>query len=109
MKVSCDVIKDLLPLYHDQVCSDESNAIVREHLAECENCKSELQAIGSSIPKCGINQNLNEAESIKNLSRKWRKGIMKSYVKGAVITLLVIIVIALIVYTFVDIRIVYSG
>ena len=30
MKLSCDVIQDLLPLYHDGVCSKESRKIVEE-------------------------------------------------------------------------------
>ena len=38
MKLSCEVIKDLLPLYYDKVCSEETKVIVEEHLNECENC-----------------------------------------------------------------------
>lgn len=37
-KYSCSVIKDLLPLYQDEICSEESRAMVQEHLAECEDC-----------------------------------------------------------------------
>jgi hypothetical protein len=43
MKYSCELVKDLLPLYYDDVCSLESRKIVEEHLAECPACKSELQ------------------------------------------------------------------
>ena len=39
-KYNCDVIQDLLALYHDGVCSEESRAAVEEHLAECERCSS---------------------------------------------------------------------
>ncbi len=38
MKLNCNVIRDLLPLYADQICSDESRGLVEEHLAECEDC-----------------------------------------------------------------------
>ena len=31
-KISCDVIKDLLPLYKDRVCSEKSMDLVEEHL-----------------------------------------------------------------------------
>lgn len=37
-KYNCDVIQDLLALYHDGVCSEESRTVVEEHLAECERC-----------------------------------------------------------------------
>ncbi len=39
MKYNCDLISDLLPLYKDDICSDESKRIVEEHLAECASCK----------------------------------------------------------------------
>lgn len=48
-KVSCDIIKDLLPLYYDKVCSNDSRKLVEEHLAECSSCKSELNKIEESI------------------------------------------------------------
>ena len=40
MKYPCEIIKDLLPLYIDGVCSDESRKAVEEHLAECDECKA---------------------------------------------------------------------
>lgn len=43
MKISCDIIKDLLPLYHDNVCSTDSRKLIEEHLENCEECKSELK------------------------------------------------------------------
>jgi hypothetical protein len=33
------MIKDLLPLYIDEVCGEESRTAVAEHLAECETCR----------------------------------------------------------------------
>ena len=38
MKTSCEVVKDLLPLYHDEACSPGSKALVEEHLGECTDC-----------------------------------------------------------------------
>ncbi|MCL1802638.1 MAG: zf-HC2 domain-containing protein [Eubacteriaceae bacterium] len=104
MRVSCEVIKDLLPLCHDGVCSNDSKAMVEEHLAECENCKAELQAMDEIIPMRNTGQNLREAESIKQLSKKWRKGMLKSFLKGALITVAALVVLALIFYLFMDVR-----
>ena len=36
--ISCDVIRDLLPLYVDDVLSQGSKALVEEHLGICEEC-----------------------------------------------------------------------
>ena len=39
MTYPCEMIRDLLPLYLDGVCSDESRTAVEQHLAECADCK----------------------------------------------------------------------
>jgi len=40
MKISCDVIKDLLPLYYEDVCYEASKKLVEEHLNECVTCSA---------------------------------------------------------------------
>ena len=45
MNYPCDTIKDLLPLYHDDVCSDASRQIVDEHLQECAACKTTMNRL----------------------------------------------------------------
>lgn len=49
MKLNCNVVKDLLPLYHDGVCSQESQALVEEHLKGCEDCRAELRSLRGEI------------------------------------------------------------
>lgn len=39
MKVTCEIIEDLLPLYVDDVCSVQSRQAVEQHLEECEKCR----------------------------------------------------------------------
>lgn len=50
MKTSCDIIRDLLPLYADHVTSDASNALVEEHLNECPDCRKELEQMQRPVP-----------------------------------------------------------
>jgi predicted anti-sigma-YlaC factor YlaD len=107
MKLSCEIVKDLLPLYLDGVCSNDSKTAVEEHLATCENCKAELQAMQTSLPIRATEQNINQAEAVINLSKKWRKGMMKSLLKGILIALLAIAALTLIAYVFIDFRIVF--
>ena len=49
MKHDCEVIRDLLPLYQDDVCSPKSREMVEEHLKECEACKKELEEIKKEV------------------------------------------------------------
>jgi len=39
MKYPCDLIRDIMPLYHDEVASEESRRAVEEHLEECSACR----------------------------------------------------------------------
>ena len=106
MNISCEIIKDLLPLYHDGVCSNESKVMVEEHLIHCESCKAELKAMDDVLPVNNAEQNLKEADAVKNLSKKWKRGMLKSLLKGVLITLLTVIVLILVLYLFMDIKIV---
>ena len=38
MTYPCGIIKDLLPLYIDEVCNGDSKQAVEQHLSECEAC-----------------------------------------------------------------------
>jgi len=43
MKISCDVILDLIPLVKDGVASEGSSLIVNEHIKKCETCQAEFE------------------------------------------------------------------
>ena len=43
MKISCDVIEDLLPLYIDDMVSEDSRQLVEEHLKECTTCQKMME------------------------------------------------------------------
>ena len=45
MNMKCDIIMDLLPLYHDGVCNNASRQLVEEHLAQCAACSAMLEKI----------------------------------------------------------------
>ena len=49
MEKNCKVVSDLLPLYLDEACSDESKKIVEEHLKECEKCRLLAEDMKKSI------------------------------------------------------------
>ena len=41
--MDCNVVKDLIPLYIDGCCSEESKKIVKEHIQGCDGCKKLLE------------------------------------------------------------------
>ena len=50
MKINCDIIRDLLPLYAEHITSEATNALVEEHLTECEACRAELEQMEQPEP-----------------------------------------------------------
>ncbi|MDC3425147.1 zf-HC2 domain-containing protein [Aquibacillus sp. 3ASR75-11] len=89
-KISCDIVKDILPLYYDNVCSNDSKKIVEEHLSGCDSCKNELDRIEEDIkiPKEEIKKNRNDANVIKKISSFWNRSRVKSFIKGVIISAL---------------------
>lgn len=49
MKKNCNIVKDLLPLYLDNVCSKESKELIIEHLKECDDCKNYLEELKFNV------------------------------------------------------------
>ncbi len=45
MKHQCDLIKDLLPLYAEDMVSPYTASLVEEHLAHCTDCQKELSLL----------------------------------------------------------------
>ena len=43
--LSCKIIEDLLPLYEEGICSEETRDAVEKHLSECEKCRKLYKGI----------------------------------------------------------------
>lgn len=50
MNLNCDVVMDLVALYHDGEASKASEAAVRAHLKECSRCRAHYGEYGISVP-----------------------------------------------------------
>lgn len=102
MKISCEIIRDLLPLYKDGICSKESELLVEEHIAECEECSALLNDMNKEIlPSSNIEENIKEAEVMKKISKIWRKDRLIALLEGIVFTMFIL----LILYCFLGIKI----
>ena len=50
MKISCNIIRDLLPLYAEDLASADTRAMVDEHLCDCEACQNVLNTMKKGTP-----------------------------------------------------------
>lgn len=87
MNVPCGLIQDLLPLYYDEVCSQESRSLVEEHLAECPACRQWLADLQTETP---LPEEAEEAAALKEVQTTWKKNRKRARWKGAVIALVAI-------------------
>ena len=73
MKLSCDIIRDLLPLYAEELASADSAGVVEEHLCECEGCRAELDALKKPVPVPAEEPGIRKIR--KGLVRRWLLGL----------------------------------
>lgn len=86
-KISCNIIRDILPLYLDDVVSDETKQMVEEHLQSCASCREEAASMKKDvILPASKSQRFEEARVIKRIKNKiLRKKVIISVVTAAAV------------------------
>ncbi len=116
MKNECSIVRDILPLYLENMVSDETVAFVKEHLKGCPECTAELEALKAltKVEKVGSEMRDSlEAEVMKSMKATHKKFRKKAYRVAAIIAGIFIIVCVLLhffpVYRIVDIGSMTTG
>lgn len=87
MDISCDIIRDLLPLYAEDLVSEDSRKLVDEHLCSCDPCTKQL-GILKKAAQLPIEVETNSLKRVGNSIR--RRKILT--VATALLTALTIVV-----------------
>ena len=45
----CNIVNDLLPLYVDNILSEDSRQFVENHLSSCDKCKIQLENLKTDV------------------------------------------------------------
>lgn len=87
-EIKCCVVKDILPLYAENLCSEETAEIVKEHIENCESCRrlSEEVEIEEKAPK----KIPDEAKAMKKINKKIKRS--KKAVIAAVCVLAAVLI-----------------
>lgn len=91
-KMNCNIIRDILPLYLDDVVSVDTKELVEDHLNICDSCRMESEILGQNIA-LPINRNikLSDAKVVKKLkNRLLRKKVIVSVISVVVSVAIVI-------------------
>lgn len=73
MSMNCGIIRDLLPLYAEDICGEETKLAVEEHLKGCADCRVSLDNIKVSDSTAPVS-----ALPIKAVSRKIRNNRLRA-------------------------------
>ncbi len=69
MNISCNIIKDLLPLYAEDMVSEDSKALVDDHLCSCDSCTKELAEL-KKAPKVPVEVETTSLKRVEDTIRK---------------------------------------
>ena len=78
MRNECNIIRDILPLYAENMVSDDTISFVEEHLQTCSECS----LLYKQIKEGGIvmiNENKSTEQEVVNTLKKIRKKIFKRF------------------------------
>lgn len=81
-ELDCDIVCDLLPLYHDGVVSDTTAEKLEKHLTYCDFCRTEYETLCTELPI--------EAEEVSTKER-FRDMVKKMKRKRNILTVIIVI------------------
>lgn len=87
MKNECSIIRDLLPLYAENMVSSDTAAFVEEHLSGCESCRREYER--TKEPE--QTQEISHAAPLLKLSRKMKVKRIQTIALTAVFVLALLV------------------
>lgn len=79
MRLSCGIVQDLLPLYEDGLCGEESRAAIEEHLRECSSCQSLLsgmRALEEPDHPAQASEDRAVLRAFRKIRRRWAVSLM---------------------------------
>ena len=91
MKLPCKIVEDMLPIYYDGVCSDESAMLIEEHLKNCTQCSRLLTDLHTEIE---ISEKpVDDLKPLVRIQKKWKKSKRVYLRTGICVTLAVLVLV----------------
>lgn len=72
--MDCNVVRDLIPLYIDGCCSEESAILVKEHIEGCDACKKLLKDMGTSTDVVSVSKVPSKFSKLND----WKASVLQS-------------------------------
>lgn len=103
MDISCNVIKDLIPIYVDDICSEETKKMVEEHVQNCKGCRDFLQLMKFPVDDVVLedkNEVLKAQKPFKKINKIHFIKITVAVILAVIITMISMLVITNVGYMY---------
>ncbi|MBP0973429.1 MAG: zf-HC2 domain-containing protein [Oscillospiraceae bacterium] len=91
-ELTCEMIRDLMPLCAEGLCSEESRKAVEEHIASCEACRRLYEQPAEAVEAVPVP---DEGTAMKKVSRKMKHSKIKVVLLSIAAGLLALVLIVL--------------
>ncbi|MBB4826235.1 hypothetical protein HNO89_003472 [Sporosarcina luteola] len=86
--MKCNVVKDLLPLYVDGICSEDTIEIVEEHVRDCDKCKAHLMMMQTDYVETIPEEVRDAVKPFKKINKKRRIQVVVAIVLTFLLTVI---------------------
>lgn len=88
MKITCNVIQNLLPSYLDGICSEDSCIIIEDHMNICSDCQKKLEDLKNPVPFPHAADNVKAKNPLKKLKKKHRIHLIAAVICTCILILI---------------------
>ena len=93
MRNECNIVRDILPLYVEDMVSQDTASFVEEHLESCTKCREELAELKKSTEIADMGRSVpvnyvNEAAPLKAVKKRLRRTQMLMILLSFVVTVI---------------------
>ena len=86
----CAIVRDLLPMYIEELTSEESGEFIREHLRQCDECRAEYERMTTPTPPPVVVRQEWKDRLWEEMKKQERRKILKWSVLLAVVVFLLV-------------------
>ncbi len=84
--ISCNVIEDILPLYVDEIVSEDTCNLVAEHLDECAKCRQKYESMKKEVALPAESDIASLKQFKTAFAKKKRSAFRKGFIIAAIIS-----------------------
>lgn len=88
MKMTCNIVRDLVPSFVDEICSEDSRELINEHIQTCKSCRDYLESMRKPL----LSVDLDNENDIIKAQKPFKKINMIFRIKICIVALTAIVI-----------------